>query len=877
MSFLNFYKKHTEGVITFLCWLLPVLALLVYYAIRGVYPFGNSTVLTGDLGRQYIDFFKYYRETLLHDPSAITYSFEKSLGGEMMGTWGYYLMSPFNLIFLIIPLKLFPVGIWMLVIGKISCASLAFGYVLQKKYKESNLAIVAFAFSYGLMSFITANMLNIIWMDGLVWLPLVIYGIEKLVHEKKPVMYILSLAILLISNYYIGYMVCIFSVLYFLYTKFIQEKPEESKVKPLTLFLQDSSRFIGSSILAALLGAFILVPTFYTLLGSKLGASGTKLTFDWLHNPLDFVSRFLLGSFDLDNIVIGYPNIFVGSLAFIGFFSFFFNKSIRKKEKVGVGILTTFMVLSLSVTALDLFWHAFQPPNWYPHRYAFLLSFMICYFGYQSFRTKTKYTMKELKWYPLTYVIFTAYTIFFIDNVNILEYFVMAIGIMLMLLLIALINLSKDPKKSVLVLLLVIVEIMINTTVNMFYFGYFKASTYDEIDSQMSQVTEWFENNESEDNFYRYEKTFSRSRDDSFSFNFKGISHFNSTLEQSSVEFFSDLGLFADGVVLDYFGGTLITDAFFGLDYYVELKETSTLNTLKNSVTPLPRWDIHLYDKVEETKDFIIYENPYALSFGFGLNDEFLTDEYRDRQYIELNNSLLSAIADEDVNAFTKEDMVYSNADGLVDSTKLTVKKKDKLSFNLNKDPDGAYYVYTPYYVSGDFKTYLLNKTEMPIYKVAGNKSRYTVLNAGGQTDYKFSFKEGGGGTMQLRPVVYTLNEDILETAIEKVRGNEFVMDSYTNTNVKGHTESTFNRDKMIFTIPYNKGWEVFVDGKEVETLTIYGTFLGINLTEGEHEIEMKYEQPFILEGLCVSVLALATLGVFVQVTRVKNSKKETL
>lgn len=87
---------------------LPVLILVFIYLFQGLFPFGNQTILTVDLGQQYIDFFQYYRETLLGNWQQIFYSFQKGMGGEMVGTWTYYLMSPFNLLLLPFPQKPFP-------------------------------------------------------------------------------------------------------------------------------------------------------------------------------------------------------------------------------------------------------------------------------------------------------------------------------------------------------------------------------------------------------------------------------------------------------------------------------------------------------------------------------------------------------------------------------------------------------------------------------------------------------------------------------------------------------------------------------------------------------------------------------------------------
>lgn len=54
-----------------LSFLLPGLLVGLYFAIRGTFPFGSSSVLTVDLGQQYIDFFAYLRQTLLGHPGQL--------------------------------------------------------------------------------------------------------------------------------------------------------------------------------------------------------------------------------------------------------------------------------------------------------------------------------------------------------------------------------------------------------------------------------------------------------------------------------------------------------------------------------------------------------------------------------------------------------------------------------------------------------------------------------------------------------------------------------------------------------------------------------------------------------------------------------------
>lgn len=137
-----------------LCFLIPIIVTVGYFIFRHFAPFGNSSILTVDMGQQYIDFFAHYRDTLLHNPSGILYSFAKGLGGDMFGTWSYYLMSPVNLLILLFPISMLPSVLALMTILKYGLAGLSFGYFLQKKISSNRLAC------HWLFSFIRINGLD---------------------------------------------------------------------------------------------------------------------------------------------------------------------------------------------------------------------------------------------------------------------------------------------------------------------------------------------------------------------------------------------------------------------------------------------------------------------------------------------------------------------------------------------------------------------------------------------------------------------------------------------------------------------------------------------------------------------------------------------
>ena len=71
---------------------------------------------------------------------------------------------------------------------------------------------------------------------------------------------------------------------------------------------------------------------------------------------------------------------------------------------------------------------------------------------------------------------------------------------------------------------------------------------------------------------------------------------------------------------------------------------------------------------------------------------------------------------------------------------------------------------------------------------------------------------------------------------------------------------------RLIFSIPNEEGWTLYVDGKETEILDFKDTFISVYLEEGHHDIELKYMTPGLMAGaiisaVCIGLFALTMLG----------------
>ena len=238
---------------------LPFFLLLALYALLGIAPFGEQTLLLADGKGQYLSFFALYQDIFAGRADPF-YSFGKLLGGPVSGLYAYYLASPFNLLLLLFPKDQLALGVNWIILLKLSGCGLTMGVYL-KHTRTLRPASLLFTTAYALCGYNTAYAWCVIWLDAVLLLPLVALGIERLWREGKPLLYILSLGLAIISCFYTGYMLCVFSVLY-LSWRLICDTESLRRI-PWRRLLQ----FALASLLAGGLSAWMLLPGFQALSG----------------------------------------------------------------------------------------------------------------------------------------------------------------------------------------------------------------------------------------------------------------------------------------------------------------------------------------------------------------------------------------------------------------------------------------------------------------------------------------------------------------------------------------------------------------------------------------------------------------------------------
>jgi uncharacterized membrane protein YfhO len=147
-----------------------------------------------------------------------------------------------------------------IILIKIGLCGLFFGFYLHKQTKNPNkYNIVLFSVMYALSAYAITYQNNIMWLDALFLLPLLAYSIERLIKERKIILYIVILALVMMSHYYIGYMLCWFTLFYFFFAYF--KDGDKKIVNPSgekLHFIKSLSRIGISTVVGLGMSAFII-------------------------------------------------------------------------------------------------------------------------------------------------------------------------------------------------------------------------------------------------------------------------------------------------------------------------------------------------------------------------------------------------------------------------------------------------------------------------------------------------------------------------------------------------------------------------------------------------------------------------------------------
>ena len=113
--------------------------------------------------------------------------------------------------------------------------------------------------------------------------------------------------------------------------------------------------------------------------------------------------------------------------------------------------------------------------------------------------------------------------------------------------------------------------------------------------------------------------------------------------------------------------------------------------------------------------------------------------------------------------------------------------------------------------------------------------------------------------------VVFTVNHEKFVEGYNKLQQGQIEYSKFDETLITGSFVA--EKDEILYTsIPYDESWSVYIDGKRVpkdDIFAISDALIGVNVTEGEHEITFIYEAQGLKECIVISTLFIIILLIF--------------
>lgn len=812
---LNWFKQNIHYIIAFL---IPLGILIVVYKVREIYPFGDNMYLRSDCYHQYAPFHMEMFDKLMNGESMM-YSWDIGLGINFSALYSYYLASPINWFLGLFSRNHIIEVMNVFIIVKTCLCSVTFTHYISRHFQSKKIQVAAFGVFYALSSYFAAFSWNLMWLDCLLLLPLIVLGLEALVKENKCYLYCITLAFAILSNYYIAIMICIFCVLYFFALLFADDAK-----KNFQYYFLKFKNFALYSFLAGCFGAVSILPALQALGATDSGE------FNFPEKISNYFSLYEMLSRSMMNVEASIfsahdPNLYCTVAVFILLPLYVINSKIHAKEKVAKVILVGIFLFSFNTNIPNYIWHGFHFPNSLPCRQSFIYIFLILTMCYEALHYIREITTKQLmSTFAGALALFFSFEHFFVsDSYNFMIIYLSVAFLIFYTFMLFMMKSGNYKQNFVVYLLFVIViaETYINTEETAL-----STSTRSAYLNDNAPITELIDYAKEHDDtiFYRTEKYNRRTKNDAAWIGYHGASTFSSTASLGLSEYYGSLGFEKSTNAYAYYGHTPLTESLFSIKYVISNSKKADTDTAK------------LYTS-SKNDDYHLYENIYTLPIGFMIPSDLEENWDLSRTNpFEVQNAFCSYVN----GSAEGEDLMY---------TRLMVDTENQVYLEENTH----YFIYVTTSLE-DIKVTITNPDGSTNTKTFSSMKHRHILDLGkydAGTIIKVESDDSEVSSLQY--YAYSYDNTIFLNTYETLMEQPLNLTTFEDTYLKGSIDVT-EAGLMYTSIPYDEGWTVYVDGEEVETNAFENALLSVYLSEGTHEIELKYSAPGLRLGIALTI-----------------------
>lgn len=877
-NFLGRIKNMYIRFKPYLCkwiWVLPPVivwfAMLAFFRANSLYPFGNKSISWGDMDQQYVPLLLTFKD-ILAGKEGFFYNTKHAAGMNFYGVFFYFLSSPFTFLVAFVDKADMNSFVNVLVMLKMCVIAGTASIYLSRKYPSAPLLNVFLSVLYAYSGYSMMYYQIIGWLDVVYLFPLLLLGLEKL-REGKKTLFTLTLAASIIVNFYLGYMLVVFLLLYvFVYLIMTKDK-------------RYALGFCFSCFVAALISAIVWLPSFLQYFSSGR-------TTDLLTN--------LAGVKMLSSYQTTMQTVF--SMLFLFPFAL-----ARKEEKDVDGRLRyTMFLLTLVPILIEPINKMWQTGNYmcFPTRYSFMTLFLCVTLAMDTMTKKWQKTeenieentsrkslfekgkfyqkfKKDIPMYALSCVLLVvsivyysyakAYTAAKVETMDqyshslwgndasfaaLFKLYAIALAIGVIWYIFYKYRLFKPVFLWISVGVLVFSELYVAPMTYM-HAPIHEPTRYQEI-IDMENVIE-------DEDFYRV-KTKKEYSGRDFDVNhlagigYHALGHFTSLTNDNYMMAIKQFGYTSYWMEVGNSGGTILSDALMSVRYEI--------GTAKNN------------QNIYKGNYYTITPTVGALPLGIITQDDVIaeskTTDYSDR--VQMQKILAEDFFGNSdfVSTYTLEDAIVTNV--TIEKTekgyKLTPKnstsgkiefaitplKKTQFYFNVFDQNSNAL-------VQSINEKFSISAPNVNISKFPEKKNNGLVDLGEHDSTFKVSITVKQTVDIQDMGVVGIEKETIL-TEMQSVQavGMRSVKNGYEGKYQAEGGECVF------LSVPYDEGLHLRINGKRVEMHEVYNGFIGFYLKEGANNIRIRYRTPGFIMGVGITLIGV---GLFMFVCPLAWRKRE--
>lgn len=918
-------------------WFAPLITLavmMVLYAITGIYPFGAKTTAVGDGLAQYLPFLSELTYKI-KEGGSLLFSWHAGRGVNFWANCAYYLASPFNVIALFFKTENMADAFSLISLIKPAVAALTFSIYLKKVYKKNDISIVIFSVLWSLSAFILATTYLATWIDAIIYFPLVVMGLKRLMDGESAWQYSLFLGLTIASNFYFGYMTCIFCIVYFIYclisdedvvyegvnlpkTSEDENTESEDTVNVFSVFknsylINAGCRFALASLLGGAITAVLSLPTAIALMSTGKGtmASTVFMINDIWDVLASHVSPFKnnYGTMTANDIIF----CFAGLISVILVVAYFFTKGISIRKKIGNLFLLLVMWASMAFFNVYIIWHAFSLPAGIMQRFAFIYSFIILKIAYEAFTNIEKMNIIGV----IAGALFSAVCIAGIRFSEIIykEFYsvklVASLAVFLVVYTAVLLIMVKKEKArkalSIFIAITAAVEITVLNTDNISAKNWERTITDGAVVGEIGYTAEKGEYTQLQllkqgfrDNLM-YGLLYNYNSNDYYS----SLADYNYTIMQNIIGSYGNNLNLQNGALEQ----TPIANMMFPVKYFVngmndisenqfrkEIKELNGYTLFENQYTmpfmytvnsDLVNWDPFIYPIPTDLQNaaFKAYTGTDKSAIVYSENKNFSFENCYPSSYLETVKEQAEA---ENIEWNDHNDEYFNMLEKKMATYTVRFKERNKdayVHFDSVAQTDGIQYIYVDTSAFTDMKITVNGETrsyytygigECRMYELGSVKKDDVIkVSIGGHkedSEDKSEMIYSNAGEI-FSAINFTVDMDIFEEGYSKLDAmSDTQMLEFEDTYVKAKVTS-YEDGLLYIPTAYDEGWTITIDGNEVPLYEHESHILMTEITKGEHIVEMKYCPQGFTAGAVITGASLLILIAWAVISKKRSGK----